>query len=32
VGDVPAILDAWFGTEVDPAEAANIASLERHRD
>jgi ribose 5-phosphate isomerase B len=32
VGDVPAILDAWFGTEVDPAEAASIASLERHRD
>jgi ribose 5-phosphate isomerase B len=27
--DVPAILDAWFTTELDPAEATNIASLER---
>ena len=29
VGEVPAILDAWFTTAVDPEEAANIALLER---
>jgi ribose 5-phosphate isomerase B len=28
VGDVPAILDAWFTTAVDPHEVANIAALE----
>jgi ribose 5-phosphate isomerase B len=26
------MLDAWFGTEPDPAEAANIGSLEAARD
>jgi ribose 5-phosphate isomerase B len=29
VDDVPAILDAWFTTEVDPGEAENIASLDQ---
>jgi ribose 5-phosphate isomerase B len=28
VEDVPGILDAWFGTDADPGEAATIATLE----